>query len=204
MNTRPALVIACGALANEITTLIDANKWNNLRVQCVPAKIHNTPDQIPDAVRQIIRKARPDYSEIFIAFADCGTGGLLDAVIAEEQVERLPGAHCYEFYAGSEAFAQMAEEELGTFYLTDFLARHFDRLILEELGINKHPELRDMYFAHYKKLVYLAQTDNPDLVKMAQDAASKLNLQYEFRRTDYGGLEQGLRTFNESIVQWQN
>lgn len=204
MNTRPALVIACGALAKEITTLITANQWDNLRVQCIPAKIHNTPDQIPDAVRDIIRKARPAYSEIFIAFADCGTGGLLDAVIAEEQVERLPGAHCYEFYAGSEAFAQMAEEELGTFYLTDFLARHFERLILEELGINKHPELRDMYFSNYKKLVYLAQTDNPDLVKMAQDAALKLNLQYEFRRTDYGGLEQGLKTFNESIVQWQN
>ncbi len=204
MNTKPALVIACGALANEITTLIDANHWHNLRVQCVPAKIHNTPDQIPNAVRQIIRKARPDYSDIFIAFADCGTGGLLDAVIAEEKVERLPGAHCYEFYAGSEAFAQMAEAELGTFYLTDFLARHFDRLILEELGINKHPELRDMYFSNYKKLVYLAQTDNVNLAKMAQDAALKLNLQYEFRRTDYGGLEQGLRTFNESIVQWQN
>ena len=204
MNNRPALIIACGALAKEITTLIDANNWNSLRVQCVPAKIHNTPDQIPDAVRQIIRKAKPEYSEIFVAFADCGTGGLLDTVIKEEQVERLPGAHCYEFYAGSEAFAEMAEEELGTFYLTDFLARHFDRLILEELGINKHPELRDMYFAHYKKLVYLAQTDNPDLVKMAQDAASKLNLKYEFKRTDYGDLEQGLRRFNESIVQWQN
>lgn len=204
MKTKPALIIACGALAKEITTLINANQWTNMRVQCIPAKIHNTPDQIPDAVRQIIHRARPEYSEIFIAFADCGTGGLLDNVIREENVERLAGAHCYEFYAGSEAFAAMAQEELGTFYLTDFLARHFDRLILEELGINKHPELRDMYFAHYKKLVYLAQTDNPELVKMAQDAASKLNLQYEFKRTDYGGLEQGLKSFNESIVQWQN
>lgn len=204
MKNKPALIIACGALAKEITTLIKANQWTNMRVQCIPAKIHNTPDQIPDAVRQIIHRARADYSEIFIAFADCGTGGLLDTVVKEENVERLAGAHCYEFYAGSEAFAAMADEELGTFYLTDFLARHFDRLILEELGINKHPELRDMYFAHYKKLVYLAQTDNPELVKMAQDAALKLNLQYEFRRTDYGGLEQGLKSFNESIVQWQN
>jgi len=204
MKAKPALIIACGALAKEITTLIDANQWTNMRVQCIPAKIHNTPDQIPEAVRQIIHAARPDYTEIFIAFADCGTGGLLDNVIKEENVERLAGAHCYEFYAGSEAFAAMANEELGTFYLTDFLARHFNRLILEELGINKHPELRDMYFAHYKKLVYLAQTDNPELVEMAQDAASKLNLQYEFKRTDYGGLEQGLKSFNESIVQWQN
>ena len=204
MKAKPALIIACGALAKEITTLIEAYQWTHMRVQCIPAKIHNTPDQIPDAVRQIIHRARPDYSDIFIAFADCGTGGLLDNVVREEKVERLAGAHCYEFYAGTEAFAAMADEELGTFYLTDFLARHFKRLILEELGIMKHPELRDMYFAHYRKLVYLAQTDNPELIKMAQDAASTLNLQYEFRRTDYGGLEQGLKTFNESIVQWQN
>ena len=204
MRAKPALIIACGALAKEITTLIEANHWTHMRVQCIPAKIHNTPDQIPDAVRQIIHRARPDYSDIFIAFADCGTGGLLDNVVREEKVERLAGAHCYEFYAGTEAFAAMADEELGTFYLTDFLARHFKRLILEELGIMKHPELRDMYFAHYRKLVYLAQTDNPELIKMAQDAASTLNLKYEFRRTDYGGLEQGLKTFNESIVQWQN
>lgn len=175
-----------------------------MRVQCVPAKIHNYPDQIPDAVRTIIRRARPKYSDIFIAFADCGTGGLLDAVIAEENVERLEGAHCYEFYAGSDAFAAMAEAEPGTFYLTDFLARHFNRLILEELGINKHPELRDMYFSNYEKLVYLAQTDNPLLVSLAQDAAKALNLKYEFHRTSYGGLEQGLKKFNESIVQWQN
>ncbi len=204
MKTQPALVIACGALAKEITTLIDTNQWNNLRVQCIPAKIHNYPDQIPDAVRRIIHKAKPDYSQIFIAFADCGTGGLLDAVIKEEKVERLEGAHCYEFYAGSEAFAAMTEQEPGTFYLTDFLANHFERLILKELGINKHPELREMYFGNYKKLVYLAQTDNPKLEQKAKEAASALGLQYEFKRTDYGGLEQGLRQFNESIVQWQN
>lgn len=204
MTMQPALVIACGALAKEITTLISVNQWTNLRVQCVPAKIHNTPDQIPDAVRTIIHKARPDYSDIFIAFADCGTGGLLDTVIKEENVERLAGAHCYEFYAGSDVFAAMAEQELGTFYLTDFLARHFERLILEELGIKKHPELRDMYFSNYKKLIYLAQTDDPELVQKAKDAAAFLDLQYEFKRTNYGGLEQGLRHFNESIVQWQN
>lgn len=204
MDNQPSLVIACGALAKEITRLIDVNHWTGLRVQCIPAKIHNYPDQIPDAVRTLIHKARPRYHNIFIAFADCGTGGLLDAVINEENVERLPGAHCYEFYAGSDAFAAMQDEELGTFYLTDFLARHFERLILKELGILKHPELRHMYFSNYKKLVYLAQTDNPELVKRAQDAASTLDLEYEFRRTDYGDLEQGLKRFNESIVQWQN
>ena len=203
MSPQPALVIACGALAKEITTLIDINQWSHLRVQCVPAKIHNTPEQIPDAVRTLIHKARNKYAHIYIAFADCGTGGLLDTVIKEENVERLPGAHCYEFFAGSEAFKEMSDDALGTFYLTDFLARHFDRIIIEELGIAKHPELRDMYFGNYTKLIYLAQTDNPELIKMAQDAAAKLNLEYEYRRTDYGDLERGLSTFNESVINWQ-
>jgi len=200
---QPALVIACGALAKEITTLIELNQWSQLRVQCVPAKIHNTPEQIPDAVRTLIHKARPNYSQIYIAFADCGTGGLLDTVIQEESVERLPGAHCYEFFAGSDAFKELSDDELGTFYLTDFLARHFDRLIIKELGIAKHPELRDMYFGNYKKLIYLAQTDNPELIQMAQDAANKLNLEYEYKRTDYGDLERGLQQFNESVIKWQ-
>ena len=203
MSPQSALVIACGALAKEITTLIDINQWSHLRVQCVPAKIHNTPEQIPDAVRTLIHKARDKYTHIYIAFADCGTGGLLDTVIREENVERLPGAHCYEFFAGSEAFSEISDDELGTFYLTDFLARHFDRIIIEELGIAKHPELRDMYFGNYKKLIYLAQTDNPELMQMAQDAASKLNLEYEYRRTDYGDLEKGLNQFNESVIRWQ-
>jgi len=203
VSPQPALVIACGALAKEITTLIDINQWSHLRVQCVPAKIHNTPEQIPDAVRSLIHKARDKYAHIYIAFADCGTGGLLDTVISEEKVERLPGAHCYEFFAGSEAFREMSEDALGTFYLTDFLARHFDRIIIEELGIAKHPELRDMYFGNYTKLIYLAQTDNPELIQMAQDAASKLNLEYEYRRTDYGDLEKGLNQFNESVIRWQ-
>ena len=201
---QPALVIACGALAKEITTLINVNQWSQLRVQCVPAKIHNTPEQIPDAVRTLIHKARANYSQIFIAFADCGTGGLLDTVIKEEGVERLPGAHCYEFFAGRDAFKEISENEPGTFYLTDFLARHFNRIIMEELGIAKHPELRDMYFGNYKKLIYLAQTDNPELIQMAQDAANKLNLKYEYKRTDYGDLERGLKQFNETVIKWQS
>ena len=203
MTEKPALVIACGALAREITTLIDINQWSHLRVQCVPAKIHNTPEKIPQAVRNLIHKARGKYSKIYIGFADCGTGGLLDTVLCEEQVERLPGAHCYEFFAGSDKFAEMADEELGTFYLTDFLARHFDRIIIRELGIDKNPELRDMYFGNYKRLIYLAQTDNAELTQMAQDAAATLNLEYEYRRTGYGDLERGLQQFNESTIQWQ-
>ncbi len=221
MDGGKSLVIACGALAREITTLIELNDWHTMRVQCIPAKIHNTPDQIPDAVRNLIRRARPQYSDIFIAFADCGTGGLLDRVIAEEQVERLEGAHCYEFYAGSEAFAALETEELGTFYLTDFLARHFERLIIKELGISAHPELQEMYFSNYKRLVYLAQTNNPELLQLAKDAARRLNLEFEYRQVGYGQLERDLNHFHtrcgghtdhavtatptkEFPVQWQN
>lgn len=204
MSGKPALIIACGALAQEITQLIETNQWHHMRIQCVPAKIHNTPQQIPDAVRAIIKKSRNQFDAIFVAFADCGTGGLLDTVIEEEKVTRLEGAHCYEFFAGTEAFAALSEEELGTFYLTDFLARHFDRIILSELGIKDHPELREMYFGNYKRLVYLAQSDNPTLVKLAQDAARTLGLEYQYRRTDFGDLETGLKRFNESVVQWQN
>jgi hypothetical protein len=194
-----SLVIACGALAREITTLIDINGWDSMRVQCIPAKVHNTPEVIPDAVREVIRRARAEYRYIYIAFADCGTGGLLDKVIAEEQVERLPGAHCYEFYAGADVFAELEERELGTFYLTDFLARHFERLIIRELGISEHPELQDMYFAHYKKLVYLAQTENSQLLSMAQDAAQRLQLEFEYRLVGYGQLEHGLKQFQSGI-----
>ena len=194
-----------------------------MRVQCIPAKIHNTPEQIPDAVRKVIHRARAEYSNIYIAFADCGTGGLLDKVIAEEQVERLAGAHCYEFYAGTDAFAALETEELGTFYLTDFLARHFERLIIKELGISAHPELQDMYFSNYKRVVYLAQTNSPELLELAKKAAQRLNLAFEHRLVGYGQLEHSLNQFHtrcgqtsgnhagsakaqtkESPVQWLN
>ena len=192
-------MIACGALAREITTLIELNNWDSMRVQCIPAKIHNTPEKIPDAVRKLIHRARPQFSDIYIAFADCGTGGLLDKVIAEEQVERLAGAHCYEFYAGSDAFAALETEEPGTFYLTDFLARHFERLIIQELGISAHPELQDMYFSNYKRLIYLAQTDNPELLTLARKAANRLDLQFEHRLVGYGQLEHSLNQFHKRL-----
>ena len=190
-------MIACGALAREITTLIELNNWDSMRVQCIPAKIHNTPEKIPDAVRKLIHRARPQYSDIYIAFADCGTGGLLDKVITEEQVERLAGAHCYEFYAGSDTFAALEAEEPGTFYLTDFLARHFERLIIQELGISAHPELQDMYFSNYKRVIYLAQTDNPELLTLARKAANRLDLQFEHRLVGYGQLEHSLNQFHK-------
>ena len=187
------LVIGCGALATELVAVIDQAGLSNVDLTCLPATLHNRPGGIPALVREKIRQARPRYERIFIAYADCGTGGLLDAVLADEGVERLPGAHCYEFYATAPAFAVIAEEELGTFYLTDFLARNFDRLVITGLGIDRHPELLTTYFGNYKRLVYLAQTDDPTLVATARRAARCLGLTFEVRSTGYGELATSLK-----------
>ena len=187
------LVIGCGALATELVAVIDQAGLSNVDLTCLPATLHNRPGGIPALVREKIRQARPRYERIFIAYADCGTGGLLDAVLADEDVERLPGAHCYEFYATAPAFAAMADEELGTFYLTDFLARNFDRLVITGLGIDRHPELLTTYFGNYTRLVYLAQTDDPTLVATARRAARRLGLTFEVRSTGYGELATSLK-----------
>ena len=187
------LVIGCGALATELVAVIDQAGLSNVDLTCLPATLHNRPGGIPALVREKIRQARPRYERIFIAYADCGTGGLLDAVLADEGVERLPGAHCYEFYATAPAFAALADEELGTFYLTDFLARNFDRLVITGLGIDRHPELLTTYFGNYKRLVYLAQTDDPTLVATARRAARRLSLTFEVRSTGYGELATSLK-----------
>jgi hypothetical protein len=160
----------------------------NVDITCLPATLHNRPGGIPAAVRDRIRKRRAGYDRVFVAYADCGTGGLLDPVIAEEGVERLAGAHCYEFYATSPEFARMVDDEPATFFLTDFLARNFDRLIVKGLGLDRHPELQDQYFGNYQRLVYLAQTDDPTLATTARRAARRLRLRYEQRRTGYGQL----------------
>jgi hypothetical protein len=183
------LVIGCGALARELVAVIDQVGLANVDLTCLPATLHNRPGGIPALVREKIRAARPRYRHIFIAYADCGTGGLLDAMLADEGVERLPGAHCYEFYAGAHAFAAIADEELGTFFLTDFLARNFERLVIKGLGLDTHPELLPVYFGNYTRLVYLSQTDDAKLVATARRAAVRLGLAFEHRRTGYGDLE---------------
>jgi hypothetical protein len=189
VSGRPkTLVIACGALAREIRALIQANRWRHLAVTCLPADLHNRPERIPERVRAKVRAARGAYDRVFVAYADCGTGGLLDRVIAEEGVDRLPGAHCYEFYAGSAAFAGLAEEEPGTFFLTDYLARHFERLVVQGLGLDRHPDLRPQYFGNYRRLVYLAQTEDKGLAAKARAAAERLGLRYERRFVGCGGL----------------
>ena len=200
------LVIACGALAHEIVALRRANNWPHLDVQCLPADLHNRPQLIPDAVRAKIRQFRERYASIFVAYADCGTGGLLDAVLQQEGVERIPGAHCYEFFAGSSAFEALAEAEIGSFYLTDFLLDHFDRLIIRGLGLDRHPELLPVYFGNYRRLVYLAQIEKPGQVQAAQAAADRLGLGFEYRVTGYGELERSLRrvVVPQGVVFWQN
>jgi len=189
------LVIACGALAHEIAALRRANGWSALDVVCLPPELHNRPEKIAAAVRAKIHEHRGAYAGIFVAYADCGTRGELDAVLAEEGVERIAGAHCYEFFAGPGAFAALAEAEPGSFYLTDFLLRHFDRLVIQALGIDRHPELQAQYFGNYRRLVYLAQAPAPDSEAAARRVAERLGLELMVRPTGYGGLGAALQSF---------
>jgi hypothetical protein len=200
------LIIACGALAQEITELRRANAWDQLHVRCLPAELHNRPERIPGAVRALIRASRDHYRSIFVAYGDCGTGGLLDDVLREEGVERIPGAHCYEFFATGPAFAALAEAEPGTFYLTDFLLRHFERLVIRGLGLDRHPELFKVYFGNYRNLVYLAQAPDADSQAQAQAIATRMGWQYEYRQTGYGTLGTTLVAAvnrNEEVVTWR-
>jgi Protein of unknown function (DUF1638) len=182
------LLIACGALAREIVDLADANQWKGFDIQCLPAKWHNTPDLIVPGVRDKIAKARGRYRNIYVLYGDCGTGGQLDTLLREEGVERIEGPHCYAFFSGNAAFVARADTEFTAFYLTDYLARHFDKLIWEGLGLHKHPELMPDYFGNYTKIVYLAQTQDEELRTKAEAAAVKLGLDYEYRFTGYGEL----------------
>ncbi|WP_299280821.1 DUF1638 domain-containing protein [uncultured Tateyamaria sp.] len=191
-GTGRILLIACGALAREILDLKRANGWDHMDLTCLPAKLHLYPDQITDAVRASVAKHRGAYADIFVVYADCGTGGLLQAACAEMGVEMVAGPHCYSFFEGNERFARQSESEITTFYLTDFLVRQFDAFIMKPMGLDRHPELRDMYFGNYEKLVYQAQTDDPALTTKAKAAAETLGLAFERRLTGYGDLETAL------------
>ena len=198
MRETRILVVACGALAREIVALTKRNGWVGVDVQCLPPELHNRPARIPEAVRREIASARGRYDRIFVAYADCGIGGLLDAMLREEHVERLPGAHCYDFFATRSAFAALAEEEPGTFYLTDFLVRHFERLVIAGLGIDRHPELVEEYFRNYRRVVYLVQAHDAELVEAARGIARRFGLEYQERYTGYGELEASLWSWTGS------
>ena len=188
------LLIACGALAREIVDLVERNRWTGFDIQCLPAKWHNTPELIVPGVAEILNKTRGQYTSTYVLYGDCGTGGQLDALLAKEHVERIDGPHCYAFFSGNAAFAETAKDEFTAFYLTDYLARQFDKLIWEGLGLDRHPELLKDYFQHYTKIVYLAQVEDADLRRKAEAAAKKLGLAFEYRFTGYGELETELRT----------
>jgi hypothetical protein len=198
------LIIACGALAREIVALRKLNDWPHMDVQCLPAELHNRPEKIPAAVKAKIQANRSSYSSIFVAYGDCGTGGLLDKVLQEEQVERISGAHCYEFFAGSEAFDALSEKELGTFYLTDFLLEHFERLVVRGLGLDRHPSLLATLFGNYRKLVYLAQVPDSERMTAARAAAKRLGLTFDYLVTGYGGLERSLKVVNQGVMVWRS
>ena len=182
------LLIACGALAKEILELTRLNGWNHLDLTCLPADLHLHPERIPDRVEAAVREHRESHSSIFVVYADCGTGGLLRRKCEELGVGMVDGPHCYSFFEGNRKFSGHAEEEMTAFYLTDFLVRQFDSFVWKPLGLGRHPELRDMYFGNYDRLIYLAQTEDSSLDRLAQDCAARLGLVYERRFTGYGDL----------------
>ncbi|MEM7236790.1 MAG: DUF1638 domain-containing protein [Pseudomonadota bacterium] len=185
------LLIACGALAREILALRKLNGWEHLDLVCLPAKLHLFPDRIPDAVRARVESARADgYTDIKIVYADCGTGGLLDTLCEEIGVERIAGPHCYSFFDGNDVFSGRSEAgEITAFYLTDFLVKQFDAFVWKPMGLDRHPELRDMIFGNYEKLVYLSQVADQALLDKARVCAERLDLTFEHRHTGYGDLE---------------
>ncbi|WP_101068040.1 DUF1638 domain-containing protein [Roseovarius salinarum] len=186
------LLIACGALAREILALKQANGWDHMDLTCLPAKLHLFPDRITPAVAEAVEANRADYDRIFVVYADCGTGGELARKCAELGVEMVEGPHCYAFFEGNAAFAERADEEMTAFYLTDFLVRQFDAFVWKPMGLDRHPELRDMLFGNYTKLVYQAQTDDPALTEKARACAERLGLAFERRFTGYGDLATAL------------
>ncbi len=186
------LLIACGALAREILALKEANDWDHMVLQCLPAKLHLYPEKITQAVEQSVQRHRDDFDTIFVVYADCGTGGLLAKKCAELGVEMIEGPHCYSFFEGNSIFAARGDADLRAFFLTDFLVKQFDAFVWKPMGLDKHPELRDMIFGNYTKLVYQAQTQDPTLEAKARICAERLGLDYEYRFTGYGDLETAL------------
>lgn len=195
-NPRP-LIIACGALAGDLRAALAASGLaSQIEVSYLPAPLHNRPEQIVPALRPLLTAAHAECRPVFVAYADCGTGGHLDALLTEfPGVHRLPGAHCYELFAGAEQFAGLHDEALGTFYLTDFLARHFDALVWAGLGLDRHPELRDLYFGNYTRVVLLTQSNDASLPALAEAAAVRLGLSFEHVHTGRDGLAEPLSDF---------
>jgi hypothetical protein len=200
-GSQRVLWIACGALGRELADLRRRSS-ERVEIDCLPAELHNTPNRIPEQVRAKLEEAHGRFDRVVVAFADCGTGGRLDAVLSEHGASRLPGAHCYECFAGREAFAALHADEPGTFYLTDFLVHHFERLVIRGLGLDRHPELLPDYFGNYRRVVYLAQTRDPDLEAEARAYAERLGLAFEYRFTGLSRLEAAVRVEAVEAATW--
>ena len=199
-DNKKRLVLGCGALVYDLLRLIKQNPSfsDKVNLQCLPAGWHNSPQLIAPGVEDYLSKNAHLYEEVYIAYADCGTGGALDRVISEYKAKRIEGAHCYEFFAGKDVFEKLAEEEIGTFYLTDYLVKNFKRIMIKGLGLDRHPELFEVYFEHYKKLVYLAQTENKQWNKDAEQYAKDFGFDYEYRLVGTGSLSS---VFEEIDIQ---
>lgn len=201
-GTGSSLLIACGALAREIVQLIEMNEWRHLDVCCLPAKLHHTPKLISEAVREKIRAAKGRYQKIYVVYGDCGTGGLLDDVLREEGgVERIEGPHCFSFYAGNESFQTSADDDIRSFFLTDYFCRHFDKFVWEAIGLDRRADMVSFVFGNYRKLVYLAQTQDEKLAAKSREIADRLGLDYEFRFVGFGDLEVFMRSCNRPPPQ---
>lgn len=192
----PTLILACGAIANEIIALREQLGVSDdaMVLHCLPAELHNRPGQIAPRVDAFLSEHRHKYSRVLLGYGDCGTGGALDKVLQRHEASRLPHAHCYEFFAGTPRFNAITDAEIGSYFVTDFLVRHFDRLVWEGLGLDKRPEMVGDYFGNYRDLVYLAQTDTPDLQVKAQDAATRLGLNYVHHKVGYGDLAEAIES----------
>ena len=200
-NAPRVLILACGALAREIRDISRLHQLDNVTLDCLPASLHNRPRNIPKAVRQRLARHNGQYDRILLGYADCGTAGELKNICHEYQnngtaIEMMPGAHCYQFFAGGPRFDSMHDNDPTAFYLTDYLVKHFERIIMGALGIEAHPELRDMYFGNYTKMIYLAQTNDPVLDEKARAAADRLGLTFERLSTGYGELESEILDLN--------
>ncbi len=196
------LILACGALAGELRAILAAvDASDTVAIECLPGQLHNRPDLIPEAIERRLDEVQDRFDTILLGYADCGTGGRIDELCARRGVERLPGPHCYAFYAGQDAFAALHDQEPGTLYLTDYLAKHFEPLVWRSLGLDRHPELRDLYFANYRRVVHLAQSDDAAIRARAEAAAERLALSFEHRPTGYGELGEAVVTLTDRARQ---
>ena len=186
-------IIGCGALAKELVELIEQFPEGQVELTCLPASWHNTPEKIVPGLATKIRKLKKQNREIIVAYGDCGTGGDIDGLLAQEEVARIEGPHCYEMYMGKEAFDAEMEAELGTFFVTDYMVRHFERIVMKGMGLRAHPELRDMYFQHYTRFLYVAQIEDESLIAKAKKCAEELDLRFDYCLTGYGEFNQFLQ-----------